>query len=276
MAELIIEAGRSEGQYWRDLWRYRELFYVLAWRDITVRYKQTAIGVLWAFIQPLVNSILFTVIFHSVAGMPSVGGVPYFLVVFVAQMPWQFFSNALSGASQSVLGNASLISKIYFPRLIVPAGAVVTSLADLFVAFYLLIGIMAFYHFWPTWHLFFLPFFVVLGFLAAMGPGLLLTALTVKYRDFRYITPFILQVGWLVSPVGYTSTAFIHKYPEWRTIYSLNPMVGVIDGFRWSILGTQASLDARNLVPSVIMTLVLVFLGIQLFRRTEKSFADVI
>jgi lipopolysaccharide transport system permease protein len=274
MAQLIIEAGRSEGQYWRDLWRYRELFYVLAWRDIKVRYKQTAIGILWALLQPLINSILLTVIFHGVARMSSVGDAPYFLVVFAGQMPWQFFSNSLSGASQSVIGSAGLISKVYFPRLIVPAGAVVTAMADLFISFYLMIGIMAFFHFWPSWHILFLPFFVLLAFAAALGPGLLLTALTVKYRDFKYITPFILQVGQLVSPVGYLSSGFRDKYPEWATLYSLNPMVGVIDGFRWSILGSQAPLDLRSFSFSIAIAFALMFLGIWYFRHTERSFAD--
>ncbi len=273
---LIIEAGRTESQYWRDLWRYRELFYVLAWRDIAVRYKQTAIGILWALLVPFINSILLTIVFHRVAQMPSVGDAPYFLVVFAATMPWQFFANSLGGSSQSVLGNSSLISKIYFPRLIVPAGAVVTAMADLFISFYLLLGLMAFFHFWPTWHLLFLPFFVLLAFLVAMGPGLFFTALTVKYRDFRYIIPFLLQVGQLASPVGYSSAAFITKYPEWKTLYALNPMVGVIDGFRWSILGSAAPLDPLNLTASVVMSVVFMIVGIWYFRRMERSFADVI
>jgi lipopolysaccharide transport system permease protein len=271
MAQLIIEAGRSEGQYWRDLWRYRELFYVLAWRDITVRYKQTAIGILWALLQPLINSILLTVIFQRVAKMPTIGNAPYFLVVFAANMPWQFFANSLSGASQSVIGSAGLISKVYFPRLIIPAGAVVTALADLFISFILLAGIMAFFHFWPSWHLLFLPVFVLLGFAAALGPGLLLTALTVKYRDFKYITPFIIQVGYLASPVGYASSAVPEK---WRLFYSLNPMVGVIEGFRWSILGSQAPLDLRSFSFSIAIAFALMFLGIWYFRHTERSFAD--
>lgn len=276
MSELIIEAGRTEGQYWRDLWRYRELFYVLAWRDIAVRYKQTAIGILWALLVPFINSILLTVIFHRVAGMPSVGDAPYFLVVFAASMPWQFFASSLGGASQSVLGNSGLISKVYFPRLIVPAGAVVTALADLAIAFYLLIGIMAYFHYWPSWHFLFLPFFVLLGFVVAMGPGLFFTALMVKYRDFRYITPFVLQVGQLVSPVAYSSAAFAARYPELKTLYSLNPMVGVIDGFRWSILGNQAPLDLHNLVSSIVMAVVFMIIGVWYFRRMEKSFSDVI
>jgi lipopolysaccharide transport system permease protein len=276
MAQLIIEAGRSEGQYWRDLWRYRELFYVLAWRDITVRYKQTAIGILWALLQPFIGSILLTVVFQRFAHMPTIGNAPYFLVVFAANMPWQFFANSLSGASQSVIGSAGLISKVYFPRLIVPAGAVVTALADLCISMVLLVGIMAFFHFVPSWHILFLPFFVLLAFAAALGPGLLLTALTVKYRDFRIITPFIIQIGQLASPVGYATPNFPPgKWQETeQLLYSLNPMVGVIDGFRWSILGSQAPLDLRSFSFSIAIAFALMFLGIWYFRHTERSFAD--
>lgn len=273
MAELLIEAGRAEGQYWRDLWRYRELFYVLAWRDITVRYKQTAIGVMWALLQPLANTIILTVIFQHFAHLKSDGSAPYALMVFAASIPWQFFTSSLGGASQSVLSNTNLISKVYFPRLIIPAGAVVTALADLMISLLLLVGMMLWYHYWPTWHMLFLPVFVLLGFGAALGPGLLFTALTVQYRDFRYITPFIIQIGALISPVGYSSSVVPENY---RLLYSLNPMVGVIDGFRWCILGGNAHIDPLNFGASVIMTFFFMFIGIRFFRRTEKSFADVI
>ena len=281
MAALIIEAGRTESQYWRDLWRYRELFYVLAWRDITVRYKQTAIGVLWALVVPFINSVLLTLVFNRMANLPSIGNAPYFLVVFAAQMPWQFFSNALGGSSQSILGNAGLISKIYFPRLIVPAGAVVTALADLLISFLLLFGFMLWYRYEPTWHLLLLPCFVALAFGTALGPGLLFTALTVKYRDFRYIIPFVLQIGTFISPVGFSTAAFTHsklalQYPILKTVYALNPMVGVIDGFRWSILGNQAPLNPQNLIMSTATAIVFMFVGIWFFRRIERSFADVI
>ena len=286
MAELIIEAGRAEGQYWRDLWRYRELFYVLAWRDIAVRYKQTAVGVAWALIQPLVNTILLTFVFQYLAGMKSTGDVPYPLLVFTASMPWQFFSAALGGTSQSVLSSAGLISKVYFPRLIVPSSAVVTSLADLGVAFILLVGMMVWFQFLPNWHLLFLPFFIVLAFGAALGPGLLLTALTVKYRDFRFITPFIVQVGALASPVGYSSAVAAQRLDKlaagWHlaldpmALYSLNPMVAVIEGFRWCLLGEPMALGAPNFALSFAMTAFFLFLGVWYFRKTEKSFADVI
>jgi len=273
MAELIIEAGRTEGQYWRDLWHYRELFYVLAWRDIAIRYKQTSVGVLWALLVPLINTVLLTVIFKYFAHVKSTGTAPYLLMVFAANMPWQFFSNSITGATQSVVGNSNLISKIYFPRLIVPAGAVVTAMADLAISFFLLAGLMAFFHFWPTWRLLMLPFFVLLAFGAALGPGLLFTALSVKFRDFRFIFPFMMQVGAYLTPVGYPTTAV----PEqWRMLYALNPMVGVIDGFRWAILGGEAALDPRTLLCSTATMVAFMFLGIWYFRHTERSFADVL
>jgi lipopolysaccharide transport system permease protein len=273
MSELIIEAGKTEGQYWRDLWRYRELFYVLAWRDIAVRYKQTAIGVIWALLQPLINTILLTIVFEHVAHMSSIGNTPYPVMVLAGALPWQFFASSLGGASQSVLSNSNLISKIYFPRLIVPASAVVTALADLAVGFLLLAGFMAFYQFWPTWRLLVLPVFVLLAFIAGLGPGLFFTALTIKYRDFRYVTPVMIQVGVIISPVGY---AVPHFTGIWRQLYALNPMVSVIDGFRWCILGGQAPLDFHSFLLSLTITGLLLGIGILYFRRMEHSFADVI
>jgi len=273
MSQLIIEAGRSESQYWRDLWRYRELFYVLAWRDIAVRYRQTVIGVTWALLQPLLNSIVLTVIFYKIAGMSSIPGVPSFLLVYVGNMPWQFFTGSLTGASQSVVANAQLISKVYFPRLIIPAGASVTALADFAISFFLLLAIMAWYHFWPTWRMLLLPMWVLVAFAASLGPGLLITALNVRYRDFRFVIPFIVQIGYFVSPVGYLTT----KVPEqWRLLYSLNPMVGVIDGFRWSILGDKAHLYWPGLFTSLGVTGLLMWFGIRYFRHLERSFADTI
>lgn len=276
MAELIIEAGRTEGQYWRDLWSYRELFYVLAWRDIMVRYKQTAIGVLWAVIQPFLNALIMTFVFHRVAGVQSVGLAPYILVAYAGTMPWQFFNTALAGSSNSVLSNAQLISKIYFPRLIIPASTVVTAMADLVVAIGLLLAMMLFYWYLPTWRILFLPAFVILLFAVTLGPGLLLTALTVKYRDFRHIVPFVVQLGFFVSPVAYPSTVVHAKYATLYPFYCLNPMVGVMDGFRWCILGSSSPIDWRSQFLSVIGTIFLLLLGIWYFRRTERSFADVI
>jgi lipopolysaccharide transport system permease protein len=272
MSKIIIEADSTEQRYWRDLWLYRELFYVLAWRDIAVRYKQTAIGVIWAIIQPLATMLIFTVIFHHIAKMGS-NGIPYMLVVAAGTLPWQFFSAALSGASQSLVGNANLISKVYFPRMIVPAGAVVTAFVDFMISFALIICVMAWYHYLPTWRILFLPLLVVIAFLAALGPGLLITALNVKYRDFRYIIPFILQFGTYISPVGFSSTNVPEK---WRLLYSLNPMVGVIDGFRWSLLADDASLSLSRSALSLAVIVILLAVGIRYFRNTERTFADVI
>ena len=276
MAQLLIEAGRSEGQYWRDLWRYRELFYVLAWRDIAVRYKQTAVGILWAIIQPLVTTIILTIVFEYFARMQTASDAPYPILVLAGAMAWNFFSSSLSGATQSVISSSNLISKIYFPRLIIPAGAVVTALADLFFSFILLALMMAWYRFAPSWHLLALPLFVVLGFVAAMGPGILLTALTVKYRDVRLIVPFIIQIGNLASPVGYSVTMVQHHWPAIYPWYCLNPMVGVIEGFRWCILGGDVPLDPACLLTSAVVSVVLLFVGVWYFRKVERSFADVI
>jgi len=273
MARLIIEPGRIEREYWRDLWRYRELFYVLAWRDVSVRYKQTVIGVLWALLQPLLTMIVFTVIFNRIAKMPAQEGIPYPLLVLAGTLPWQFFSTALAGASQSLVGNANLISKVYFPRLIIPTSSVVTAFIDLLIGFSLMLAAMAWYQFLPPWQIIFLPFFVVLAFLTALGPGLLITALNVKYRDFRYIIPFTLQLGYFVSPVGYASG---HVGDKWKLLYSLNPVVGVIDGFRWSLLGGENQIDPRSFGLSLAVTAALLVWGISYFRRTERTFADVI
>jgi lipopolysaccharide transport system permease protein len=270
---LIIEAGRSARQYWHDLWRYRELFYVLAWRDVMIRYKQTAVGVLWAFLQPFVQAVITTILFSRIAHLQSIPGVPYFLMVFCGMLPWQFFSSSLGNATQSVVGNSNLISKVYFPRLIVPASAVVTSLADFFVTLIPLFGAMAWAHVWPTWRILFLPLFILLAFLASLGPGLLLTALNVKYRDFRLLIPFILQIGMYVSPVMYWS----EYVPQWaRSLYALNPLVGVIDGFRWAICGPASNFHVGYFLISLAVNLIMVWVGIWYFRRTERTFADVI
>jgi lipopolysaccharide transport system permease protein len=271
MAKLIIEAGRAEKHYWADLWRYRELFYFLAWRDILVRYKQTALGVLWAVLRPFLTMVVFTVVFGRVAKMPS-EGVPYPLLVFAAMLPWQFFANALAESSASLVGNANLISKVYFPRLVVPGSSVVVSFVDFLISFVILIGLCAFYRFVPGWHILLLPVFVLLAFIAALGPGLLITALNVEYRDFRYVIPFIVQFGLYVSPVGFSSSVVPR---EWRLLYSLNPMVGVIDGFRWSICGTTA-LYWPGFLLSLTMTALFLTWGVIYFRRMEKTFADVI
>ncbi|MFP5270554.1 ABC transporter permease [Coleofasciculus sp.] len=270
--ELIIEAGRTEQQYWKDLWRYRELFYFLAWRDILVRYKQTIIGIAWALIRPFLTMVVFTIVFGKLAKLPS-EGVPYPILVFAAMLPWQFFSNSLSGCSNSLISNANLIAKVYFPRLIVPASSVIVSFVDFMISGMILLGLMAWYDFLPSWRILTLPFFIIIAFAASMGAGLWLAALNVKYRDFRYIVPFIVQFGLYISPVGFSSTIVPQ---EWRLVYSLNPMVGVIDGFRWAILGG----NARIYLPGFLLSLGLVFgvlaSGVWYFRKVERTFADVI
>jgi len=271
--DLLIEAGRGEKNYWRDLWRYRELFYFLAWRDILVRYKQTAIGIAWALVRPFLTMLVFTFIFSRVAKLPAPGSVPYALLVFAAMLPWQFFSTALGEASNSLIGNANLISKVYFPRLIVPAGSVITSFVDFLITLALMAGMMIWYGFLPDWRLLTLPLFMALAFGSAFGAGLWLCALNVRYRDFRYIVPFIVQFGLYLSPVGFSSNIV----PEGlRLIYACNPMVGVIDGFRWALLRGQSPLAAPALIASILGASVLCLSGIWYFRRTEKTFADII
>jgi lipopolysaccharide transport system permease protein len=269
----VIEAGRRERHYWLDLWRYRELFQVLAWRDLSVRYKQTVIGVAWALIRPFLTMLVFTTIFGRIAKLPSDGAAPYALMVFAGLLPWTFFSTGLADASNSLISNANLISKVYFPRLIVPAATIVVAFVDFLISFCILIVMMVWYQFVPGWQIVFLPVFVFLGFWASLGPSLWITALNVKYRDFRYIIPFILQFGLYVSPVGFSSSVV----PEqWRLLYSLNPMVGVIDGFRWCILNGQSKLYLPGLALSVCVTAFFLWLGIRQFRKMEKSFADLI
>lgn len=273
MQEITIEAGRAERHYWRDIWHYRELFQVLAWRDIVVRYKQTAIGAAWALIRPFVTMIVFTVIFGKLANLPSDGSAPYAIMVFAGMLPWTFFSSALADASTSLLGASNLISKVYFPRLIVPMAAVGVTLVDFAVNFVMLIVLMIWYGFAPGWQILLLPVFVVLAFFASLGPGLWLTALNVKYRDVRYVIPFIVQFGLYVSPVGFSSQIVPER---WRLLYSLNPVVGVIDGFRWCILGGESKLDLAAVAISIVVTLIFLWLGIRQFRKMEHSFADLI
>ncbi len=270
--KLVIEAGRAERQYWKDLWRYRELFYFLAWRDILVRYKQTAIGIAWALIRPFLTMIVFTIVFGTVAKLPS-EGVPYPILVFAALLPWQFFANSLSECSTSLITNSNLISKVYFPRLIVPTSAVVVSFVDFMISGIILLGLMAWYNFVPSWRILTLPVFILVAFAAALGAGLWLAALNVQYRDFRFIVPFIVQFGLYISPVGFSSSVIPEK---WRLLYSLNPMVGVIDGFRWAILGGGAQLDLPGFILSLGLVSLLLTSGIGYFRKMERTFADVI
>lgn len=270
---LIIEPGRTEKNYWTDLWRYRELFLILAWRDISVRYKQTIIGILWAIIRPFLTMIVFTVIFGRLAKLPSDGNAPYALMVFSAMLPWTLFSNALTESSNSLISNANLIGKVYFPRLIIPTATLVTAFIDFLISFVILIGMMAYYQFAPGWTILLLPGFILLALIASLGPGLWITALNVKYRDFRYIIPFVVQFGLYVSPVGFSSKVV----PEqWRMFYSLNPMVGVIDGFRWCILGGNSPIYLPGFLLSLVIITFFLWLGVTHFRKMEKTFADLI
>jgi lipopolysaccharide transport system permease protein len=271
--ELIIEAGRSELHYWRDLWRYRDLLRVLAWRDIAVRYKQTVIGAAWALIRPFLTMVIFTVIFSKLAKLPSDGSAPYALMVFAGMLPWTFFAGALSEASNSLIGNAGLITKVYFPRLIVPITAVMVAFIEFLINSALMVILMIWYRFAPGWEVLFLPAFAMIAFFASLGIGAWITALNVKYRDFRHVVPFIVQLGLYVSPVGFSSSIIPDR---WRLAYSLNPIVGVIDGFRWCLLGGESQLYLPGVALSIGVTAFFLWFGTRRFRKTEKSFADLI
>lgn len=270
---LVLEAGRGDRQYWLDLWRYRELFFILAWRDVAVRYKQTVIGIVWAFVRPFMTMVVFTVVFGRLAKLPTEGAAPYAVMVFAGLLPWTLFSSVLSEASSSVVGNANLISKVYFPRLIVPLSTVVVALIDFLVSLVILAGLMLWYGVVPGWQILLLPVFVALALLAAIGPAVWAAAIIVKYRDFRFIIPFVTQVGLYVSPVGFSSKVVP---PEWLWLYSINPMVGVIDGFRWCILGGDSPIYWPGFLISLLVILVMLVWGAYAFRRTERAFADII
>ena len=269
---VVIEQGRIESAYWKDLWRYRELFYFLAWRDVLVRYKQTVIGILWSVIKPLLTMIVFVFVFGRLAKLPS-DGVPYPVLVLSGMLPWLFFASAFSEAGNSLVGNANIISKVYFPRLIVPLSSVIVSLVEFIISAVLLVILMFWFNVSPDFRILLLPLFIALLILAAIGAGLWVAALNVKYRDFTYVVPFVIQFGLYVSPVAFNSNIVPQK---WRILYALNPMVGIIDGFRWSITGAGTPLYWQGVVISAVVVLLLVFSGVQYFRATEKSFADVI
>lgn len=268
--DIVIEKGRTERNYWSDLWRFRELFVILSWRDIKVRYKQTVIGAAWSIIRPLLTMVVFTVIFGKVAKLSSESNAPYAILVFAGLLPWQFFANSLSEASNSLVGNTNLITKVYFPRLIVPASAVITSFVDFAISFAMLVCLMIGYSYYPTWQVIFLPAMLVLSFVCSFGISLYITALNVKYRDFRYIIPFIVQFGLYISPVGFSSS----NIPEtWRGIYELNPVVGIVDGFRWCLL-QESAFPGSSILKSAIISFAFLMWGIWYFRKTEKTFAD--
>lgn len=270
---LILEAGRAERHYWLDLWRYRELFAILAWRDIAVQYKQTVIGVAWAVVRPVLTMLVFTGVFGKLAGLPSEGSVPYPVMVMAGMLPWFLFSTILGNGSNSLIQNSNLISKVYFPRLIVPVASSVVALVDFAVTLLLLFILMAVFGVMPDWRIAFLPLFIVLAMLTALGPALIMAALNVNYRDFRFIVPFVIQFGLYVSPVGFSSAVVPEK---WRLLYAANPVVGVIDGFRWCLLGGEARLDPGGFLVSLGVTALLLWAGIKVFRKTEKTFADLV
>jgi lipopolysaccharide transport system permease protein len=271
-AELVIEAGRGEAQYWRDIWRYRELFYFLAWRDLLVRYKQTAAGLAWAFLRPLLTMLVLTFVFRKVAKVPA-EGEPYALIVLVGILAWNFVATSLQESGQSLVTNANLISKVYFPRMIAPAATVITTFVDFLVASALSLALMVWYRFAPSAHVVWLPLFVLLAFACAIGAGLWSSALMVKYRDVRFIIPFVVQFGLYLSPIG-IKTSMVPQ--QWRALYAINPIVGIVDGFRWSILGGNNLIYWPGLALSMVITGALLVTGIWFFRRTERSFADLV
>jgi lipopolysaccharide transport system permease protein len=270
--ELILEPGRTERHYWRDLWRYRELFYILAWRDVTVRYKQTVVGLAWSLIRPILTMAVLTLVFGKLGRMPA-GGVPYPLLVFAGLLPWQLFAAAMSESGNSLVSNSNLISKVYFPRLVVPASSVITSSIDFLISCAFLAGLMAYHDFLPPAQILLLPVFTLLALAASFGIGLWVASLMVAYRDFRFLVPFAVQFGLYISPVGFTSAVVPAEYRIW---YALNPIVSVIDGFRWCLLGGDHVLHAPSLLLGTVVIITLLLSGLWYFRRTEKGFADLI
>ena len=269
---VVIDSNSARSQYWRDLWRYRDLLYFLSWRDILVRYKQTVIGLAWAVIRPFLTMVIFTFVFGKIAKLPS-NGVPYPVMVFAAMLPWYYFSAAFTEAGNSLLTNSNMISKVYFPRLIIPASTIAVCLIDLLISFVIMFAMMLWFHVMPTYRLLALPLFIAYATITALGIGLWCSALNVKYRDFRYIIPFVAQIGLYVSPVGFDSSMVPEK---WRLIYYINPMVAVIDGFRWSLLGQNFQIYWPGFSLSLVLVIVLLYTGIGFFRRTENTFADII
>lgn len=275
--EIFIEPGRAERNYWKDLWRYRELFYILSWRDIKVRYKQTVIGVVWSVLRPLLTMMIFTFVFGQVAKFEAPPGIEYALLVFAGLLPWQFFATGLSEASNSLVGNERLISKVYFPRMIIPASSVITSFVDFLISLVLMFALLAWYGIAPSLNLIFLPVFIMMSFIASFGAGLWLTSLNVKYRDFKHVVPFLVQIGFYISPVGFTSAKAAEIIPEkFRLLYYINPMAGVIDGFRWCFFGDKMPLNWNGMFLSFGVIILFLLIGIRTFRKMEKSFADLI
>jgi len=275
--EVFIEPGRAERNYWKDLWRYRELFYILSWRDLKVRYKQTIIGVVWSVLRPLLTMMIFTFVFGNIAKFNPPEGIKYAVLVFAGLLPWQFFASGLTEASNSLIGNERLISKVYFPRMIIPAASIITSLVDFFISLALMFLLLIWYGIVPSINIFFLPLFIIMAFFASFGVGLWLTALNVKYRDFKHVVPFLVQLGLYVSPVGFLSDVASKIIPEkFRLLYYLNPMAGVIDGFRWCFFGEKTPIYWSGMFVSLAVIIIFLLVGIRTFRKMEKNFADLI
>lgn len=270
--DLVIEPRQSIRHFWRDLWKYRELFYFLSWRDVLVQYKQTVVGILWSILRPLLTMLVFTFIFGRLARLPA-EGIPYPALVFCGMLPWHFFAVVLSESSNSLLANANLVSKIYFPRLIIPVSTLLVALVDFLISFAILCGLLAWYGLWPDWHWLALPFFLLLASAAALGAGLWFAAWNVKFRDFRYVIPFVVQFGLYISPVGFSSTILPAK---WRLLYAFNPMVGVIDGFRWALTGGRTAMDPWTILLALAVSSILLGGGLVHFRKMEREFADII
>ena len=269
---IVIESGKIHRQYIKDLWIYRELFLLLSWRDILVRYKQTVIGVAWSILRPLLTMIVFTIVFGKLAKMPS-DGMPYSVMVFAAMLPWQFFSNTLSEGGNSLINNEKLISKVYFPRIIIPTTSMIVSLIDFLISLGLLFILMIFTGFLPSWKIIFMPVFLIQAIIISLGLTFFISAMNVKYRDFRYVLPFIIQFGLYISPVGFSSSIVPEK---WRILYYLNPMAGIIDSFRWCISGSTNNLYLTGWGVSLFVTIIFFIIGVAYFRNAEREFADII
>lgn len=270
--QLVLEAGYADDNYWSDVLRYRDIFIMLARRDLSVRYKQTAIGIIWALLRPALTMLVFTLVFGSIAEMPS-GGAPYALLVLSGTLPWLFFSSSVSESSNSLVANSNLLSKAYFPRILLPASSILVAAVDLIIALGLLTCLMWYFSVPPTWRLLTIPLFSLVTFAAALGLGLWLSVLNARYRDFQFIVPFMLQIGLYISPVGYVSSAIPER---WQTLFAINPMVGVIDGFRWAILGENFSVPWATIASSAAISIALLITGLSFFRHFERRLVDII
>ena len=270
--EIIIKAGKSTLNYWREVWRQRELFWILGKRDVMVRYKQTILGIAWAVIRPLLTAMVMVFAFGKIAKLEQVSSIPYMLVVIPGVIIWLFFSQCLSQISNSIVGNGNLVSKVYFPRMIIPFSSLLVGLLDAIIAFAMFFIFCFYYQFLPNWHIIFAPIFLILAYLAAFGAGLFASVLNVKYRDIGQIIPFIVQFGYFISPVAYTVDIYKDKW--WYSIYNLNPVVGAIDGLRWSLLNDFSPFNWQSFLPLIVFVIFSVITSIWFFRKNENSFVD--